>query len=184
MADASMRWFDSQSRKFGMTRMSLDTPSSRYVSALRLSDTAVTPSDCSMPKRDDLRVRAVAAEQRDVRAVQRRDHARARRGTCRDARICRARYAAVGVRNRVVRVNDVEPLARGHLDDLVRERQQILRLAEQRIARRLDAMERQARLVVAEPNGRVAAQDVDAVAARRQRLPSSVAMMPLPPTEA
>ena len=50
------------------------------------------------------------------------------------------------VRNRVVRVDDVEPLASSDLDDLVRERQDVLRLAKERIVRRLDAVERQARL--------------------------------------
>ena len=89
------------------------------------------------------------------------------------------------VRDGVVRVHDVEPLVARHLNDLVGERQQVLRLAEQRIARRLDAVERQARLIVAEPDRHVAAEDVDADArASASIFPSSVAMMPLPPTEA
>ena len=137
------------------------------MSALRLSDTAVTPSDCSMQKRDDLRVRAIAAEQRDVGAVQRGDHARHDAAVVDDARICRARYAAVACGIGVVRVDDVELLVARHLHDLVGQRQQVLRLAEQRIARRLDPVERQARLVVAEPERRVAAEDVHVVSARR-----------------
>ena len=44
----SRRRCTEQSRKFGITRMSRAMPSSRWVSAFRLSDTAVTPSDCSM----------------------------------------------------------------------------------------------------------------------------------------
>ena len=46
-------------------------------------------------KRDDLRIRRIAPEQRDVGAVQRRDHPRHRAPACRDASTCRARYAAV-----------------------------------------------------------------------------------------
>src|SRR3989442_1708838 len=75
------------------------------------------------------------------------------------------------VRDGVVRVDDVEPLVARDLHDLRRQRQQILRLAEQGIRRRLDAMERQPRLIVAEPERRVAAEDVHAMAARGQRLP-------------
>ncbi len=74
------------------------------------------------------------------------------------------------MRNRVVRVNDVQLLVAGDLDDLVRQREQVLRLAEQRIARRFDAMKRQPGLVDAEPHGRVAAEHVNLVSARRQHL--------------
>jgi len=75
------------------------------------------------------------------------------------------------VRHRVVRVDDVEPLVARHLDDLVRERQQVLRLAEQRVVGRLDAMERQARLVVGQAERRLAAEHVDVMPAQRQVLP-------------
>src|SRR3954469_22402962 len=47
-AEASIRWSAAQLRKFGITLILAVTASSRHVSALRLSDTAVTPSDCSM----------------------------------------------------------------------------------------------------------------------------------------
>ena len=46
-------------------------------------------------ERDGLGVRAVAAEQRDVGAVERRDDRAARDASRCDARIWRARYAAV-----------------------------------------------------------------------------------------
>src|SRR5262249_55488871 len=46
-----------------------------------------------------------------------------------------------------------------------------LRLAEERIARRFDTVEEEPRLVVDEARGHLAAQHVDAMAARRQRLP-------------
>ncbi len=115
------------------------------------------------------RIRAVAAEQRDVGAVQRRDdlgHTGATSGRQDLARqIPRGR-----VRDRVVRVDDLELLVARDLDDLVGERQEVLRFAEQRIGRRFDPVEEQARLVLAEPGRHVAAQDVDAMAARRERL--------------
>ena len=75
------------------------------------------------------------------------------------------------VRHRVMRVHDVEMLVPRHLHDLVRERQQVLRLAEQRIRRGLDAMKGEPGLEAAEPERRIAAQDVDVVPARRERLP-------------
>ena len=49
------------------------------------------------------------------------------------------------VRNAVVRVDDVERELARQLNDLVRQRQQILRFAEQRIRRRVDAVKREAR---------------------------------------
>ena len=62
-------------------------------------------------------------------------------------------------------VNDVQPFVSSDLDDLVRQRQQVLRLTKQWIGRRLYPMERQPWLVVAEPEGRVAAHEMHAVAA-------------------
>ena len=87
------RWIE-QSRKLGMTRMSQVTPSSRRVSALRLSDTAVTPSDCSMQKAtvseyDGSPPSSVMSVPCSVvmtfGGIRSND----------DVRICRARYAAV-----------------------------------------------------------------------------------------
>ena len=46
------------------------------VSALRLCETAVTPCDCSIENATALRVRRVAADERDIRAVQRRHRPR------------------------------------------------------------------------------------------------------------
>ena len=87
------RWTE-QSRKLGMTRMSQLTPSSRRVSVLRLSDTAVTPSDCSMQNATvseydgSLPSRVMSVPCSVVMTLG---------GTrsSEDARICRARYAAV-----------------------------------------------------------------------------------------
>ena len=45
------------------------------------------------------------------------------------------------VRHRVVRVDDVELLLAGHAHDRVGQREQVLRLAEQRIRRRVHALE-------------------------------------------
>ncbi len=74
------------------------------------------------------------------------------------------------VRNRVMRVHDVERELARELHDLVRERQQVLRLAKQRVGRRVDAMEREARLVVAEAERRLRADEMHLVAAASQRL--------------
>src|SRR5262249_39733318 len=70
----------------------------------------------------------------------------------------------------IVRVDDIEPLRARDLDDLVGERQEILRLAEQRIRRRLDAVERQARLIFAQPGRRFAAPDVGVMTPGREHL--------------
>ena len=75
-----------------------------------------------------------------------------------------------GVRHGVVRVHDVEAEIARHLHHLVGDRQQVLRLAEQRIGRRQHLVERQARLIVAEPERRLRADDVHPVAADGQRL--------------
>ena len=40
-----------------------------------------------------------------------------------------------------MRVDDVQPMRARHLHDAVGQREQVLRLAEQRVARRLDAVE-------------------------------------------
>ena len=121
-------------------------------------------------------IRAIAAEQRDVRAVQRGDNRRdvgdvARRGGPGRGQNLTRQVRRRGVWNRVVGVHDVEVLVARHLHDFVRERQQILRLAEQRIRGRLDAVKREPGLIAAEPERRVAAQNVDVVPARRERLP-------------
>ena len=116
-----------------MTSMSRRTPSSRQVAARRLSDTAVTPSDCSIENAtiseyDGSLPTSVMSVPCSVVTT---------RGTgcaARDASTCFARKRRRGVRHRVVRVDDVEPELARHLHDLVRERQQVLRLAKQRIA--------------------------------------------------
>ena len=59
----------------------------------------------------------------------------------------------------------IELLVARDLHDLVRQRQDVLRLPKERIARRLDAMERQARLEFTQPEWRIAAQNVHVVAA-------------------
>ena len=143
---------------------------------------------------DGFRIGPIAAEERDVGAVQRGDdrgdvagvagaagvagvdavdgidgidHRAAARGSQDLPRQVRGR----GVRNRIMRVHDIEVLVPRHLDDLVRQRQHVLRLAEQRVRGRLDAMKGEPGLVGAEPERRVAAQNVYVVAAGRERLP-------------
>ena len=123
-------------------------------------------------KRHGLRVRRVAAEQRDVGAVKRRDdfrHLRIRSAVGRREDVLRE-IRGGRVRNGVVRVHDVERELARELHDLVRERQQVLRLAKQRIGRRMDAMEREPRFVVAEAERRLRADQMHLMAAASQRL--------------
>ena len=89
------------------------------------------------------RYERVRAQDGDIGAVQRRDRARhmfpaaARAAGENLPRQIRGR----GVRNRVMRVDDVELMRARHLHHAIGQRQQILRLAKQRIAGRLDAVE-------------------------------------------
>ena len=81
----------------------------------------------------------VAADQRDIGAVQRGDRARRRHvGRLQDVarEVCRR-----GVRNGVVSVHDVEAPLFGYAGDRIRQREQILRLPEQRIRWHLHAFE-------------------------------------------
>ena len=121
-------------------------------------------------ERDDFRVRAIAAEQRDVGAVQRRDHGG------RHAALCATRESAA---RDTPRSRAESRSARGRCRAARRAPPATILLAsdsrycgsrKQRIARRLDAMERQARLIVAKPNGVSRAEDVHAMAAHGQRL--------------
>jgi hypothetical protein len=69
-----------------------------------------------------------------------------------------------------VSVDDVEPELACDLYDFVGQRQNVLRFTKQRIARRIDLMKYEARVVLAEPKGRIRADDVDVMAPVRQRL--------------
>ena len=69
------------------------------------------------------------------------------------------------VRHGVVRVDDVEAELARHLHDPVGQRQQILRLAKQRIGRRQHLVKRQPRLELAQPERRFRADEVHLVAA-------------------
>ena len=78
-----------------MTRISRSTPQLALgvrLQALRHGGDAVGLLDA---ERDGFRVRRIAAEQRDVGAMQRRDDFRRRPASGGAARIWRARYAAV-----------------------------------------------------------------------------------------
>ena len=121
-------------------------------------------------ERHGLGVRPIVAEQRDVGTVQGRNHTR-HGFTAAAAEDLPREIRRRRVRDGVMRMDDVELLVPRHLHNLVRQRQEILRLAEQRVRRRLDTMKRQPRLVVTEAERRVAAQDMNVMAARRQRLP-------------
>ena len=80
---------------------------------------------------------------------------------------CQERGRRVG--DRVVRVDHVQLELARDLHEPVGERQQVLRLAKQRVARRGDLMERQARVKLTEPERRVSADEVNLVAAVRER---------------
>ena len=120
-------------------------------------------------ERDRLQIGRVAADQGDVGAVQRRDDPR-------DVAVARGGQDLPGepgrgrVRHRVVRVDDVEPAFAADLDDLVGQRQQVLRLAEQRVAGRPHGVEGESRLEVAQPHRRLAADEPHLVAAPREPL--------------
>ena len=53
------------------------------------------------------------------------------------------------MRHGIVGVDDVELALPRDMDDAAGERQHVLRLAEQRVGRRVDAVKRQSRLVLA-----------------------------------
>ncbi len=74
------------------------------------------------------------------------------------------------VRDRVVRVDDLELELARDLHDLVREGQYVLRLAKEWIARRIDLVKHQAGLIVAEAEWRVGADEMHLVSTNRQRL--------------
>ena len=76
---------------------------------------------------------------------------------------------AHGVGERVVRVDDVEPLAARDLDDLRGERQRVGGVFELRVGGRGDAVEGDVRLRRVEPARDVVAEDVHGVPAARQR---------------
>ena len=59
------------------------------------------------------------------------------------------------MRNGVVSVDDVEVELAGDLDDASGKRDEVLRFAKQRIRGGVDAVEAQARLVIAEPERRI-----------------------------
>ena len=72
------------------------------------------------------------------------------------------------MRHGVMRVDDVEGVGPRHVDDLGREREDVLRLAEQRVGGRLDRVHDDRPARVAQPERDLAAEDVDLVAAPRE----------------
>ena len=117
---------------------------------------------------DDLRKRWVASDQGDVGAMQRR-HDPWHRMTAGLQHLFRQQRRR-GVRDSVVRVDDLQRELARHLHDLVGQRQDVLRFAKERIARRVDLVEDEPGLIVAEPERRIRADQVHLVAAIRERL--------------
>ena len=64
------------------------------------------------------------------------------------------------MRNGIVRMDDIETLLPRNLDDLVGERQRVLRLTKDRVIGTLDAIKHEPRLVPAEPRWPFCAQQV------------------------
>ena len=75
-----------------------------------------------------------------------------------------------GMRDRVVGVDDVELVLAADLDDLVGQRQQILRLPEQAVSRCLNGVEDEPDAKVRHPERHLRADQPDLVAAVGQRL--------------
>ena len=143
----------------------LQFTASRVAQALRYRRDAVRLLD---RVGHDLRERRIAANERDVGPVQRRHDPR-------DELTARLEHLPRQdrrrrVRDRVVRVDDLELELARDLHDLVRERQHVLRLAKERIARRIDLVKHQAGLIVAEAEWRVGADEMHLVATGRQCL--------------
>ena len=99
-----------------MTRMSRLTLRARYVSARRL-----------------------APDERDVRAVECRDDAR-NHAVGRAVEDLACKIGGGRMRHRVVRMDDIERALPGNMHDAARQREDVLRLAEQRVCRRVDAV--------------------------------------------
>ena len=168
-AGSNRRRYALQSRKFGMTAIGM-THSQRGdgVGAQALGDRR---HGVRLLDREghDPGVGRIAADQRDVGAVQRRHRAR-RGGRRRRGQHLIGQVGGRRVRDRIVGVDDVERVLLGDAGDGVGERQQVLRLAEERIRRDADRLERQAGDTVAPAKRRLAAHQVHAVAAFGERV--------------
>ena len=141
---------------------------SRRASHARRRRDRVARRDREARERQEARV---AADQRDVGAVQGRHDARGRGAAFGGQHLARE-VRCDGVRQRVVGVDDVEPFAPRHLDDLRRERQRVGRLLELRVGRRRDAMEDEPRSRAGVAGsirpGQLVAEHVHGVAAARE----------------
>ncbi len=107
----------------------------------------------------DGQVAAVAADQGDVRAVQRGDEGQAPRGG-HGAR----QHGADGVGDGVVHVQQIERLGLEDLEHFCGERQGVGRVVEQRIGRHLHFVEMDVRVVGVHADGWGVADEVDVVA--------------------
>ena len=115
---------------------------------------------------DGGRVAGVVAEQRRVRAVQRRDHAGLLPGREHRAREDRGG----GVRHGVVDVEHVEAMIAAHLGHAHRQRQGVVGKPEQLVLVDRDGMEVQARRVRGQAERPLVGDEVHVVPARRQVL--------------
>ncbi len=113
-----------------------------------------------------LAIGRIGADEGDVGAVQ-RGHDLGHRGAVRGEDLP-GQVGAGGVRHGVVRVDDVERVGARHVDDLGRQREHVLRLAEERVGRRVDGVDDDRPARVAQPERDLAAEDVDLVPAPRQ----------------
>ncbi len=126
-----------------MTLISRRSPRLRIVSRLQTVRNRRDALRSLDRKGDDLFVGGITADQRDVGPVQGRHRPRSLHAEV-AAKDLVGQVRRRGMRDRVVRVDDVErpPVRETH--DRVRERQQILRLSKERIRRGVDALKGQA----------------------------------------
>ena len=148
-------------------------PSAAIVPAFRLWDTAVTPCERSIENAttrayDGSLPTSVMSVPCSVVMV--------RGGALDGAGGIRRREHLVGqvrrgrVRHGVVGVNDVEVPLLSDARDRSRQRQQVLRLPEQRVRRHFDGYERQSGYAGAPSKRRLAADQMDMMASNRQRV--------------
>ena len=128
-----------------MTRMFRVIPKAAIVSARRLFETAVTPCDCSIENATTRAYRRIAADERDVGSVQCGQHPRRRRHAVGRQDLTEPDRPRSREARRSARARCRADRSRDRRTRAVASGEQVLRFAEQRICRRLDPLEREAR---------------------------------------
>ena len=134
-------------------------------------------------ERHRFRVGVIAADERDVGPVQRGDHLRHAIGRGRLKNLP-GQVGGSRMRHGVVRMDDVELELTRDLDHSRGQCQDVLSFAEQRIRRRRHPVEIQACLIGPDRNGVSALRTWTSCPRAASDFASSVATIPLPPTDA